>query len=287
MRGTCAFTGLIGLVLVGCGGPDNSRTTDGPKPGEKPAAPKPDTSQPKGTKGTPPTPKPDTPPKADRAAADAKMAAAGLVPFDPQPHIPAPIRIYEIHRDRSQVVLADLPEPGIPWGLRLGHPSVTVASLKLIKPSPDLKHIDLAGKRVGNDGLAALAPHAASLEELLCAFTECTDAGMVHVKALTKLRRFDPSTNPITDAGLADLAGLTDLADLDLSFTRVTDAGMEHVGALKNLTTLSVKATEVTDLGVRPFYRLKKLTELHLPFTVTPDEKKKLQAALPKCKIYP
>ncbi len=50
--------------------------------------------------------------------------------------------------------------------------------------------------------------------------------------------------------------------ELRLSYTKITDAGLVHLKGLTNLKTLWLFSTKVTDAGV-----------------------KKLQAALPKCKI--
>ena len=67
----------------------------------------------------------------------------------------------------------------------------------------------------------------------------------------------------VTDAGLVHLKGLTKLQTLNLSDTNVTDAGLVHLKGLTILQTLVLIDTKVTDAGV-----------------------KKLQAALPKCRIY-
>ena len=66
----------------------------------------------------------------------------------------------------------------------------------------------------------------------------------------------------ITNAGLVHLEGLTKLQTLDLQNTKVTDAGLVHLKGLTKLQRLSLSFTKVTDAGV-----------------------KKLQAALPNCKM--
>ena len=61
---------------------------------------------------------------------------------------------------------------------------------------------------------------------------------------------------------LEHLKSSTKLQTLDLMETKVTDAGLEHLKGLTKLQSLNLKRTKVTDEGV-----------------------KKLQQALPKCKI--
>ncbi len=67
----------------------------------------------------------------------------------------------------------------------------------------------------------------------------------------------------ITDAGLEHLEGLTKLEGLWLNGTQVTDAGLVHLEGLTKLEYLYLWNTQITDEGV-----------------------KKLQEALPNCKIY-
>ena len=66
----------------------------------------------------------------------------------------------------------------------------------------------------------------------------------------------------VTEAALEHLKGLTNLKVLWLINTKVTDAGLEHLSGLTNLENLYVIGTKVSDEGV-----------------------KKLQKALPNCKI--
>ncbi len=53
-----------------------------------------------------------------------------------------------------------------------------------------------------------------------------TDAGLVHLRRLTKLELLLLDHTPVSDAGLEHLKGLTALRSLDLSETRVTAAGV-------------------------------------------------------------
>lgn len=92
--------------------------------------------------------------------------------------------------------------------------------------------------------------------------TKVTDAGLEHLTGLTKLQLLKLGSTKVTDAGLEHLRGLTNLQSLVLCGTKVTDAGLEHLKGLTKLQSLYLSRTKVTDAGV-----------------------KKLQQALPKCKI--
>ena len=93
-------------------------------------------------------------------------------------------------------------------------------------------------------------------------YSRITDAGLVHLEELADLRRLTLEDPQITDAGLVHLEGLTNLSVLSLRGTQITDAGLVHVEKLTNLRNLSLGNTQVTDEGV-----------------------KKLQQALPNCRI--
>ena len=98
--------------------------------------------------------------------------------------------------------------------------------------------------------------------------TKVIDADLEHLKGFTKLKELLLADTRITDAGLVHLKELTKLQTLDLCFnvpfvkSEVTDAGLVHLKGLSNLQDLDLGGTKVTDAGV-----------------------KKLQQALPKCKI--
>jgi hypothetical protein len=91
---------------------------------------------------------------------------------------------------------------------------------------------------------------------------EVTDSGLKHLKGLTNFKALVLDKTRVTDAGLERLNGLTNLKGLALIRTPFTDAGLEHLKGLTNLRHLWVRETQVTEAGV-----------------------KKLQEALPNCKI--
>ena len=59
--------------------------------------------------------------------------------------------------------------------------------------------------------------------------TNVADAGLVHMKALTKLKYLILDHTNVTDAGLEHLRGLTDLQILFLGRTKVTDEGVKKL----------------------------------------------------------
>ncbi len=105
--------------------------------------------------------------------------------------------------------------------------------------------------------------------------------------ALKGLRTLDLSNTQITDAGLEHLKGLTNLYSLRLDNTQITDSGLVHLKGLTNLRgILWLSGTQVTDAGLEHLKKLTKLHFLHLSNTnVTDEGVKKLQQALPNCRI--
>ena len=59
-----------------------------------------------------------------------------------------------------------------------------------------------------------------------------TDAGLVHLSALTQLQRLAIERAPVTDAGLEHVKNLTRLQWLYLDGTQITDVGMDFVARL-------------------------------------------------------
>ena len=67
----------------------------------------------------------------------------------------------------------------------------------------------------------------------------------------------------------------------------MTDTGVERLKDLPRLQVLLLSDTKITDVGLDCLKGMPKLRELHLYRTqVTNEGVKKLQQALPNCKIY-
>lgn len=102
--------------------------------------------------------------------------------------------------------------------------------------------------------------------------TSITDAGLVHLRDLTRLSWIKLDDTRVTDAGLAHLEGLTRLDTLYLNNTRVTDAGLERLEKLTNLRCLELDNCQVTDGGLKHLKGLGRLEVLSLRGTGVTDE---------------
>ena len=132
------------------------------------------------------------------------------------------------------------------------------------------------------------------LEDLRLQNSAITDAGLVHLKGLTSLKKIRlynsssdrPWRNQITDAGLAHLAGLN-LEELDIDREVTTDLGLKHyLAALKPDSRLNLRGWLITDASLMHLKGLTHLSFLTLTGTkVTDAGVTDLQKALPNCEI--
>ena len=100
-------------------------------------------------------------------------------------------------------------------------------------------------------GLTSLStfPDLTSLHIINC--PDVTDAGLMHIELLTKLRRLDLRGSSVTDRGLARLSHLKELRELSLKRTAVTDGGLAHLVGLTNLKWLGLSDTSVTIAAIK------------------------------------
>jgi len=140
------------------------------------------------------------------------------------------------------------------------------------KRSPDkpVVKVTLRGPKVSDAGLVHLKG-LTKLRTLSLDRTQVSDAGLVHLKELTQLRTLTLYNTKVSDAGLVHLKGLTKLLWLDLNNTRVTDAGLVHLKGLTKLQYLTLNKTQVSDAGLVHLKGLTKLLWLGLYFTKVSD----------------
>jgi WD40 repeat protein len=117
-----------------------------------------------------------------------------------------------------------------------------------------------------------------------------TDAGLRHLKGLTKLKVLEFYRElvgvAVTDAGLEQLRGLEALEHLGIAFAEITNDGLIYLKKLSNLKYLDLRGTLVTDAGLQHLEDLRNLQALHLGGSrVTTAGVRSLQKRLPRCQI--
>ena len=118
-------------------------------------------------------------------------------------------------------------------------------------PDRQVTSVDLRATNCDDAGLERLKA-LTRLRELELQSTGVTDAGLAHFGGLTQLQRLGLSRNAIiTDAGVEHLKRLTQLRTLDLDGDSISDAGLEHLGCLTQLQYLGLMGTCITDAGDR------------------------------------
>jgi internalin A len=150
-----------------------------------------------------------------------------------------------------------------------------------------------------DDALLAQISQIRSLEELdfrplglskpgFASHRSVTDAGLVHLRNLPRLRRLNLSRTgvrgpglvhlrgmkqlrwlellelPLGDDDLSHLEGLTSLEILNLSSDRITDAGLAHLAGLTNLHQLQLESPWITTAGLRHVSGMTQLSGLVL-----------------------
>jgi hypothetical protein len=115
----------------------------------------------------------------------------------------------------------------------------------------------------------------------------CKGAGMRQLEGLPILQTLRLYSHEVTDSEMKYLEGLTQLQLFSLNSTLVTDGGLKHLKALPQLQELSLGSTPFTDAGLEHLRGLSMLRLLVLDRTkFTKDGVRKLQQALPNCKIH-
>jgi hypothetical protein len=123
------------------------------------------------------------------------------------------------------------------------------------------------------------------LEELDLGYSGVTDAGLASIESLSKLRSLYLYGTKVTDAGLRQLRHTSQMECLVLSPLN-TDASLECVAKMTSLNTLNLNGTRVTDRGLVHLNGLRNLRDVMLYDTSVTDEGvRKLQQALPNCKV--
>jgi hypothetical protein len=161
-----------------------------------------------------------------------------------------------------------------------------VETLDGIKNLKNLRRLMLLDAPLDDSGFAAVAGFTALTELRVggsghTSNARITDAGLVHLRGLTGLKKLYVGTNGITGPGLENLRGLTNLEDLNLSDNPLS-GGLEHLAGLSNLEILDLSCTWISGTGLGFLTSLPKLEFLDVQnssvndlslMTIGPDSK--------------
>ena len=188
--------------------------------------------------------------------------------------------------------------------IRLLKGGVTERGLAHLKNVPSLRDLAIedsvsAPRTQTIDSSLAPLTTLRGLESLTIFSLRVTDAGMVHVGRMAKLRNLDLdhwiATMPLTDGGLEQLTELSELRRLRLGIRRVSDRGLAALSKLSKLEVFEITGLthlNITDSGLLQLRTLTALKELRIPqdehndeFEVTPAGIEALRKQLPDLKV--
>jgi len=124
-----------------------------------------------------------------------------------------------------------------------------------VPPPAPVRALRLDNQETDDAELATICRDYPELVELTLGGTKVTDAGLVNLTQLKKLRKIRLSKTAITDSGMSDLAKCEYLEDVDVSQTKIGDFGVWELRALPRLKNLNLYLTLVTDQGLDSFRR--------------------------------
>jgi hypothetical protein len=168
---------------------------------------------------------------------------------------------------------------------RLGLSKVDNEGLRCFAALPDVEIVELGNNRAVTDAGLVHLRHLKKLRVLYLYRCDVTGAGCVYLADVPSLRVLDLRWNPVTPEGVKELGRIHQLTHLVLSDTPVADNDLAALAPLKNLTHLRLAGTRVTDAGLVHLEKLTGLEELSLPQSVMPEAAERLMQSLPQCQV--
>ena len=169
-------------------------------------------------------------------------------------------------------------------------PKITDRGVEKLSALRQLENVSFAGTGVG-DGACKILARNSKLKEVLLNGTQVTDAGLQELTGLKELNWLDVGSCPhVTVQGFAHLAVLPKLQQLYANGCMgLNNDALREIVKIQGLTTLSVigNGDRITDAGLESLAKIGSLTDLQIQSNpqLTEAAVRKLQAALPKCKI--
>lgn len=142
---------------------------------------------------------------------------------------------------------------------------ITDDNLVHLKVLKNLETLTLP-RQIGDSGLANVAG-LTKLTTLNMPNTKVTDAGMVYLKNLVKMKSLVVSATNISDAGVANLVNMRDLEILNLSSTNITNNGLKYLQNMTRLRKLFLFRDDITDAGIQYLTGFQNLERLNIQAT--------------------
>lgn len=139
--------------------------------------------------------------------------------------------------------LARLAELKSLTSLHIAHADITISGLNRLNSLSNLSRLNVS--ELQRDGAVLDLSGMTNLEDLILSFSHkspdvFTDADLVTLAGLKRLKGLQIGPRGYTDKGVASLTGLVRLERLSIGGTELTDEAFKHVGNMKRLQLLNV-----------------------------------------------
>jgi hypothetical protein len=166
----------------------------------------------------------------------------------------------------------------------LGLSKIDDQGLRLFESLPDVETLELSHNRAVTD--AGLV-HLRNLKKLRILYLyDCnvTGTGLAHLEGLPALTGLDLRRTPLMHDGFLTVARLKNLVYLGLP-SSVTDDDLAALTSLTQLKQMHLEQTEITDAGLIHLESMTSLEEVTLPSGISDDALIRTKQALPQCLI--
>jgi hypothetical protein len=151
-----------------------------------------------------------------------------------------------------------VPPPDIPAQLVTELIGRGVAITRESQSSPWLQvSVGAAGRGFSDQDLAALTPLGTTIRDLNLSGAGISEAGLIHMKAMARLRRLSVMNTAVSATGLLATTPLQQLESLNLNGTLVSDEALVALGKLPNLRRLYLWNTNTNPIEIESLRKLR------------------------------
>jgi Leucine-rich repeat (LRR) protein len=171
--------------------------------------------------------------------------------------------------DAERAAAVQVLKAGGKIGIRVGEKYIDVSDAAKFPAEPFVvTHVEVDGLKDGDAWLALVKKNFQDIEVISFVQTGATNAGMEHLRGLTKLRDVNCEANAIDDRGFAALADLKNLTAVWAHLTQLGDDGARVLAGLPELRYIRASFTRIDDDGLLALKKAPKLENLDM---VGPD----------------